>query len=111
HFVIAFGLLLIPVSFLGKFSASTIPFLLGANAMLLLFTIGVNLLTSALDVRFRDINFFVQAVLILWFYATPVIYSFTQIPRDILWLWRFNPLTSILQLYQHALLAAPEPGP
>lgn len=111
HFFLAFILFLIPVSFLGKFTLSSLVMVLLAIVILIIFTIGVSLLTSALNVRFRDIAFFVQAVLIVWFYASPIIYSLTMIPRHILWLWRFNPLTSVLQLLQQALLGLPGPGP
>jgi ABC-type polysaccharide/polyol phosphate export permease len=38
------------------------------------------------------------------------VYSLSQMPRRFLWLWRFNPLTSIMQLLQHAFLGAPLPG-
>jgi len=68
-------------------------------------------LTSALNVRFRDINFFVQALLIIWFYATPIVYSFSVIPYKFIWLWRLNPLTSVVQLLQHAFINASLPGP
>lgn len=111
HFILAFFLFLIPVAFLGTLSFGSILYLLIAFCLLSLFTIGLSLLTCALNVRFRDVNFFVQALLLLWFYATPVVYSLSQMPRDLLWLWRFNPMTSILQLFQHALLGAPAPGP
>lgn len=111
HFVLAFVLFLIPISFLNTLSINSIFYLLIAYCVLLIFTIGLSLLTSALNVRFRDVNFFVSAALLLWFYATPIVYSLSQMPRDLLWLWRFNPMTSILQLFQHALLGAPAPGP
>lgn len=111
HFFLAFLIFLVPVLFLGTLAAAHLPLLIVACFLLLLFTVGVSLLVSALNVRFRDVNFFVQAILIVWFYATPIIYSLTQMPRHLLWIWRFNPLTSILQLFQHALLGAPPPGP
>ncbi len=111
NFSIALILLIIPILFLQTLSISTLPYLIGATGFLFLFTIGISLLTCALNVRYRDVNFFVQALLLIWFYATPVVYSLTQIPRDLLWLWRFNPLTSILQLYQHAFLGSALPGP
>ena len=111
HFVLAFLLFLIPVLFLGTFPLFRIPLLLIAYCLLLIFTTGISLLTSALNVRYRDVNFFIQAILILWFYATPIVYSLSQMPRNLLWLWRFNPLTSVLQLFQHALLGAVPPGP
>lgn len=110
HLLIAFLLLLVPILLLGTFSFLRIPHLLFAFVSLSVFTIGMCLLVSAMNVRFRDVNFFVQAGLILWFYATPIIYSFSLIPRELLWLWRFNPLTSVLQLLQYALLDYPPPG-
>jgi ABC-type polysaccharide/polyol phosphate export permease len=111
NFLVALTLLLVPIFFLRTMSASTILYIISASGFLLLFTVGISLLTCALNVRYRDVNFFVQAFLLIWFYATPIVYSLTQIPMNLLWLWRFNPLTSILQLYQHALLGAPAPGP
>jgi lipopolysaccharide transport system permease protein len=111
NIIVALILFTIPVIFLGTMSIQSLPAFLLASCMLLIFTFGFSLLTAALDVRFRDINFFVQALLILWFYVTPIIYSLGQIPRNLLWLWRFNPLTSILQLMQFAFLGAAMPGP
>ena len=111
HYLAALGLFLIPLSFLGTLSLASFPYMLCGIGLLILFTTGISLLTAALNVRYRDVNFFVQAILIIWFYATPIIYSLSQIPSHLLWLWRFNPLTSILQLMQHALIDAPLPGP
>lgn len=111
HFVLAFLLFLIPIIFLGTLSAARLPYLLFGSLLLVSFTSGLSLLTSALNVRFRDVNFFVQAILIVWFYATPIVYSLEVMPRSLLWLWRFNPLTAILQLFQYALVDAPAPGP
>lgn len=111
HFVLAFLLFLIPVLLLDTLSLASLIYLTIGYLLLILFTAGLSLLTSALNVRFRDVNFFIQAALIVWFYATPIVYSLSQVPRNLLWLWRFNPMTSILQLFQHALLDAPMPGP
>lgn len=111
HFTLAFLLFLIPILPLGTFTITTIPNLIGAMGCLILFTSGLSLLTCALNVRFRDVNFFVQAILMLWFYTTPIVYSLTQMPFQLLWLWRFNPMTSIMQLFQHALLGSPAPSP
>ncbi|MBI5620148.1 ABC transporter permease [Candidatus Gottesmanbacteria bacterium] len=110
HFFLAFLLYLIPVLFLGTLTLVSIPLVLVSFLLLLTFTVGLSLLTASLNVRFRDVNFFVSAILIVWFYATPVMYALTMIPRHLLWLWRFNPLTSILQLLQQALLGLPGPG-
>lgn len=111
HFLVAFILFLVPTSFLGELTIYSLFQIIFALSLLSCFTIGLSLLTSSLNVRFRDVSFFIQALLIVWFYATPIVYALTMIPRPILWLWRFNPLTSVLQLVQHALLGQPNPGP
>ncbi|MBI3576961.1 ABC transporter permease [Candidatus Gottesmanbacteria bacterium] len=111
HFLLALVIFLVPLSFLGHLSGSSaLPAAL-AVIFLTLFTTGLSLVSSALNVRYRDIAFFTQAFLIIWFYATPILYALTMIPRNILWLWRFNPMTSILQLLQKAFLGLPGPGP
>lgn len=110
HLLAAQILFLIPVAFLGTLTWISIPVVLAGYILLLAFTVGFSLLTTALNVRFRDINFFVQALLVIWFYATPIVYSFYIIPRDWIWLWRLNPLTSILQLFQYAFIRYPPPG-
>lgn len=111
NYFAAFVLFLIPLLFLGTLTATSLLYFTFGLLLLVVFTVGLSLLTSSLNVRYRDVSFFVSAVLIIWFYATPVVYSLEQIPRHLLWLWRFNPLTSILQLLQHALVGAPLPGP
>ena len=71
---------------------------------LLAFTIGISLLTSALYVRFRDINFLVQTALALWFYGTPILYNLTLIPAGFRFLFALNPLTSIFELFHFSVL-------
>ncbi len=111
HFILAFIIYLVPVLFLGTLTIFSAPLVLFSFVLLFAFTVGLSLLTAALNVRFRDVNFFVSALLIVWFYATPVLYALTMIPQHLLWLWRLNPLTSILQLLQQAILGLPGPGP
>lgn len=111
HFLLGLLFLLIPLLFLGTLSLNKVPALLLGLTLIITFTIGFSLLTAALNVPFRDINFFVQALLIIWFYATPIVYSIFVVPKDVIWLWRLNPLTAPIQLLQFALVAAPAPGP
>ena len=111
HFLLALGLLFIPLFFIQTFSLAKMPHLIFGFLLLTTFTVGLSLLTSALNVRFRDVNFFVQALLMIWFYATPIIYTIFVIPRHLIWLWRLNPLTAVVQLFQYALVGATPPGP
>lgn len=107
---IAFLILAIPLLVIGTLSVVNLVNLFFGYLILIAFTIGFCLLTSALNVRYRDINFFVQALLVVWFYATPIVYSISSIPINLIWLWRLNPLTSTIQLFQKALVDAPGPG-
>src|SRR3989344_6014787 len=75
HFALSLVIFIPLTLFVGIFSFALLPALVLAIALLLLFTVGLSLLTSALNVRFRDVNFFVQALLIIWFYATPIVYK------------------------------------
>ena len=86
------------------------PYLILAFGLIIFFTAGLSALTSSLNVRFRDVTFFVQALLIVWFYATPIVYSISVIPYRLMWLWRINPMASIVQLFQHVFSQAPLPG-
>lgn len=109
HFLVAFALYTIPVLFLGTCSVSGILDIVAGLVLLFLFTIGMSLLTASLNVRFRDINFFVSAILIIWFYATPIVYSMSMIPVGMQWLWRLNPMTSVVGLLHHGFVATPMP--
>lgn len=109
HFLIALALLFVPLLFIHSLTFSGILLTVPLTIWLTFTIIGISLFTSALNVFYRDINFFVQALLMLWFYATPIIYPLTFIPVHFKWIWYFNPLTSIVQLFQASLLSQPFP--
>jgi ABC-2 type transport system permease protein len=110
NLVLAMLIFFVPVLLLGTLIPASLYLIPVALLLLIIFTTGICLLTSALDVRFRDVNFFVQALLIVWFYATPIVYMLSSVPYKYYWLWRINPMTSIIQLFQYAFLNAPPPG-
>lgn len=66
--------------------------------------IGMSLLTAALNVKFRDVNFIVQALLPLWFYGTPVVYSLDLLPQKLYPLFYLNPMTAIVESFHWVLL-------
>lgn len=63
-----------------------------------LFTTGLGLSLSSLNVKFRDINFFTSAALPLIFYGTPIIWETHFAPKAILPFLYLNPLTSIVEI-------------
>jgi lipopolysaccharide transport system permease protein len=74
----------------------------------LVFTAGLALLLSALAVHFRDIRDLLANVLMLWFFATPIIYPwFQENVRRFHLLFNVNPFTHLAVSYQEILFFGP----
>ena len=99
----SFALFFIVLVVLGKFELWGALLVIPVLIWLLVFTLGLSLLASSLQVKYRDVNFFVQTILILWFYVTPVLYNLSIIPPRFLPLFALNPLTSIFELLHNLL--------
>jgi ABC-type polysaccharide/polyol phosphate export permease len=72
--------------------------LLFVSVWLISFTSGISLLTAALNTKYRDVNFIVQGLLPLWFYASPIIYSLELMPIQLARASYLNPLTSMIEV-------------
>ncbi len=64
-------------------------------AVQFLFTLGCALLLSALTVHFRDIRDILSNVLTLWFFATPIVYSYQFAPEMTRRFMNFNPFAHL----------------
>lgn len=72
--------------------------------LIILFTAGLALFFSSLNVRYRDTNFAVNFLISIWFYATPVIYLSTMLPNWMSkWLY-LNPLTGLTEFFRWLML-------
>ncbi len=65
---------------------------------------GFGLWLSALNVRYRDINYLVPFLVQVWMYATPVVYGSNLIPERYRFLLGLNPMTSVVEGFRWALL-------
>jgi ABC-type polysaccharide/polyol phosphate export permease len=75
-----------------------------AVAVQLVFTTALALLLAALTVHFRDIRDLLANLLTLWFFATPIIYPWTQANvRQFKWIFNANPFTHLAISYQEIL--------
>jgi lipopolysaccharide transport system permease protein len=103
HFLIALFFFLIVLVVLGKTSINLLflPIILLWQLFLIS---GFSTLVSSLYVFYRDILYLVQAFLILIFYALPIIYPLTIIPKNYLPLFYLNPLTGLISSYRMSLL-------
>ena len=104
HFLLGLPILIAFLAWHGKLSWMALALPLPMLVQLVL-SLGLALLLSALSVHFRDILNILGHVLHLWFFATPIIYSYAMIPeagalRRVL---RLNPMTHVIVTYQQML--------
>jgi len=70
----------------------------------LIFTSALALILSALAVHFRDIRDILANIIMLWFFATPIIYPWFQPNvQRFKWLFNLNPFTHLAVSYQEIL--------
>jgi ABC-2 type transport system permease protein len=87
-----------------------------AFATLLACTAALTFWLAALNVRYRDVGHLLNIAILVWFWATPIVYPGWLIQeelakRDPLWVvYLLNPLASILGGMQRALYGDPSPG-
>jgi lipopolysaccharide transport system permease protein len=90
--------LVVALFIFGVTPTASLILLLPGCVLLAAFTTALSLVLSALHVYFRDVRYLVQALLVVWFYATPVLY-----PVDLLGRLRpyieLNPMTGIVGLF------------
>lgn len=109
NFLLSISILaVIAVLFFGTTFVSLL-LLLPATAWLFLLVIGLSLLTASLNVRFRDMQFFVQATLPLWFYATPIVYSASFLPEPLQQVLMINPVYWVINSYQRVFVQHASP--
>ncbi len=76
---------------------------------LLLLASALGIVLSAVNVYFRDMQHLVEVGIFLWFWLTPVVYSFqrTVAPmlgaKDLTWIYFLNPITPVVLTFQRVL--------
>ena len=63
-------------------------------------TIGIIMITSAINVYIRDLEYIVNFIVTMLFYGTPVLYSATLFPEKYRWILYLNPMTTIINSYR-----------
>lgn len=66
-------------------------------------TLAFTFVLSALTVFVRDIDHFVSVVLMLGFYATPIVYQANMLPEKFQWALKINPMAQIVEAYRAIL--------
>ena len=69
----------------------------------MLLALGVGMLMSGLNVKYRDIRHALPFVIQLWMFATPIVYPASLVPEKWRLVYALNPLTGIIEGYRCAL--------
>ena len=65
--------------------------------------LGGAMLTSALTVYFRDLEYILGIITMAWMYMTPVVYSIEMVPERLRPLMNLNPMTPVIVAYRDIL--------
>ncbi|HVO49789.1 MAG TPA: ABC transporter permease [Thermoanaerobaculia bacterium] len=76
-----------------------------------LFAAGVGLVVFTLALRFVDVRDMYQAILMPWFFVTPIIYEPSFVPERWRWIIRYNPMTYLVEIFRAPLYNGWLPGP
>lgn len=71
--------------------------------------LGGAMLTSALTVYFRDLEYVLGILTMAWMYFTPVVYSLDMVPEGLRPIMNLNPMTPVITCYRDVLYGAQVP--
>jgi ABC-type polysaccharide/polyol phosphate export permease len=77
----------------------------------IIFLTGISLFTSGLNVYYRDVKYIVEALLLIWFYLTPVFYPVSMVPGHLKKFYFLNPMAGIITFYRNLFLEGTFPDP
>lgn len=68
---------------------------------------GLGLVLSTFNLFYRDIQYLVNLLLMLWMYLTPVVYPLSLVPKNMVFFYKLNPMVGIIEGYRSAILNNP----
>lgn len=71
--------------------------------------LGFAMLTSAITVYCRDLEYMLGILTMMWMYLTPIIYPITMVPQEYLPFFQLNPMTPVITAYRDILYYAKVP--
>lgn len=68
-----------------------------------LLALSMAMLSSAVTVYLRDVEYILGIITMAWQFLTPVMYSVDQVPEQLMWVFNLNPMTPIIVAYRDIL--------
>jgi ABC-2 type transport system permease protein len=114
--VLEMGVLAIALSLLGSFVLPWIPLIALFMIVFALFSVGLAMVFSIINVYFRDLAYLLTIVLQFWFYLTPILYPVDLVvaqsdrlggllgtPITLLDLYTLNPVEGFIEIFRNLL--------
>lgn len=99
-FVVIFAVIIVTGHGIGINAIIYLPIIMIIEYMIAL---GVTMLSSAITVYFKDLQYILNIVTMAWMYMTPVVYSQDRVPEQFKKLFYLNPITPIIIAYRDIL--------
>lgn len=65
--------------------------------------LGFTFIVSGMTIYFRDMEHIVGVIMMAWIYLTPIMYSVEMVPEKLRPVYYLNPMTPVIEAYQHIL--------
>ena len=75
-----------------------------------IFTYGISLFVAAANLFYRDIQYLLSLLLLVWMYLTPVIYPLEMFPDKYRWIFQLNPMAVFINAYRQVILGGSAPN-
>ncbi len=76
----------------------------------MLFTYGLSLIVAAFNLFYRDIQYILGLVIMVWMYLTPVIYPTEMFPDRYRFIFQLNPMAVFVNAYRQVILGGGAPN-
>jgi len=110
------AVLVVALSFLGSYVLPWIPLVAVFMVVFALFSVGLAMIFSIINVYFRDLAYLLTIVLQFWFYLTPILYPVELVktqsdalgglagsPITLLDLYTLNPVEGFIEIFRNLL--------
>ena len=99
-FLVIFGVLIVTGYGINFVALLYLPIVMIVEYIL---AMGIGLLSAALTVYFRDLEYILGIVTMAWMYLTPIMYSVDMVPEKFVPIFNLNPMTPIIVVYRDIL--------
>ncbi len=109
-FTIAFVILILMMIYYGIMPTINVVLLPLFLMLAIATSLGIGLWTSALNAKYRDIQYVVPFMLQILMFASPVVYAASMIPAKYQFLYGLNPMAGVIEGFRWSLLGTDSPG-